>query len=247
MNIRIGKWKVAGYARTSTKAQDLASQKRDIEAWTQSQGHELISFEDNDISGRTSSRPGIEAVMQAVEQGDVDAVAITEISRIGRSVKFIAEFMDKLAAANVKVVLVNTGSFLDYNTLEGRALISALALAADIEWMLSKERSARGRQTIKERGVKTGPKRKEVSEVVIKALRDQGLSLRQISKEVGVSPATVLRRLRELEPPVENKLKDLETENKRLKGEMQKMHRRELEAENERLRIELQKMEKQAG
>jgi DNA invertase Pin-like site-specific DNA recombinase len=102
----------------------------------------------------------------------------------------------------IKVVLANSNTTLDYNTLEGRALIGGLALAADIEWMLISERNKRGRDKIKRLGIKTGRKLKEekgLSIEAVKALREKGLSMRLIGKELNSSPATIMRILHNLE------------------------------------------------
>lgn len=192
------KGKALFYGRTSTRQQDLAGQRRSAQEWAARNDFELVMFEDDHTSGRRSDRKGIEALIEAAKRGEFTLCAVTELSRIGRSITFITKTVEELAEAGVNIVLLSSGTVLSYDSLEGRALVHALALAADIEWMLAQERSARGRETIRARKIRTGPKKKFVSPVVLRALLDQGMSLRQISREVGVSPATVLRRVREL-------------------------------------------------
>jgi DNA invertase Pin-like site-specific DNA recombinase len=184
------------YGRTSTRKQDLEGQRRVAAEWAAKNNRELVAFEDDHTSGRRNDRKGIEALLEEAKTGDYDVCAVTELSRIGRSISFICTTVEALSKAGVKIVLINSGAALDYESLEGRALVHALALAADIEWMLAQERSARGRETIKARGIKVGPKLKPISTVVLQALLDQGMSLRKIAVEVGVSPATVMRRVR---------------------------------------------------
>jgi DNA invertase Pin-like site-specific DNA recombinase len=189
---------VGAYARTSTRKQDLEGQRRALKEWAGRHGHELKLFEDDHVSGRRSDRAGVEALLGAAESGDIQLVAVVELSRLGRSIGFVHQTVERLSKKDVKVVLVSTGTVLDYETLEGRALIGALALAADIEWKLISERNARGRATIKARGVKCGPKAIEVSSAALTALLEKNLSVREIAKELKVSPATVTRRLRAL-------------------------------------------------
>lgn len=191
---------VAGaYLRCSTRKQDLQGQRRAVSQWAKAQGYALKLFEDDHVSGKRTDRAGIEALIAAAERGEFTLVAVTELSRIGRSIGFITATVDRLCKAGVRIVLVKSGSVLDYESLEGRALVNALALASDIEWCLIAERNQRGRETIKARGVKVGRKPKEVSPTILRALRDEGLSVRQIAAELGnVSPATVARRLKAL-------------------------------------------------
>jgi DNA invertase Pin-like site-specific DNA recombinase len=103
----------------------------------------------------------------------------------------------ELADLKIPIVLVNSGISIDYNTLEGSATINALAMAADIEWRLISDRNKRGREKIARDNIKVGRKHKEVSEQAMLALRDKGLSLRQIAKELGVSAPTIMRRYKD--------------------------------------------------
>lgn len=189
---------VAAYLRCSTRKQDLESQRRALQEWADKHGHDLLFFEDDHTSGRRTDRTGIEALLTSAERGEIKLVAVTELSRIGRSVGFIASTVERLSKLGAKLVLINGGTVLDYETLEGRTLVGALGLAADIEWMLISERNTRGRETIKARGVKVGRKPTEVSDVAIQAMREKGLGVRAIARELGVSHPTIVRRIRAL-------------------------------------------------
>lgn len=189
------------YSRCSTSKQDLVSQNKRLETWA-SQFDEHIHFEDLAISGRKDSRKGISAMMQLLRSRDLKKydlikVGVVELSRVGRSISFIHKTIEELSQLGIKVVLVNSGTELDYNSLEGRALIGGLSLAADIEWMLISERNQRGRDKIKEEGIQVGRKHQEISIEAIKALKEKGMSLRQIASELNSSPATIMRRLRD--------------------------------------------------
>jgi DNA invertase Pin-like site-specific DNA recombinase len=195
--------KVGAYLRTSTRKQDLEGQRRSISEWASRQKHDLRLFEDDHVSGRRTDRQGIEKLLDAADRGEVSLVAVVELSRLGRSIGFVHQTVERLSQKGVKVVLVNTGTVVDATTLEGKALIGALALAAEIEWHLIQERNARGRATIKARGVRVGPKALEVSTTALLALREKGLTVREIAQELKVSPATVTRRLQALREAVE--------------------------------------------
>lgn len=188
--------RVALYARCSTKKQDLDSQLEALKRWAEQQGHEVIAvYQDLAVSGRKDNRQGINRLLADARQNKFELVGVVELSRIGRSIKFIHGTVEELSSLGIKVVLTNSNTSLDYNSLEGRALIGGLSLAADIEWMLIQERNARGRDAIRERGIRVGRKHKEVSIVVLKALQEKGMSLRQIAMQLGVSAPTVMRRL----------------------------------------------------
>jgi putative DNA-invertase from lambdoid prophage Rac len=196
---------VGAYLRTSTRKQDLEGQRRSIATWAEREGHETAFFEDDAASGRCTDRQGIEDMLAAVERGEFPLVAMTELSRIGRSLSFIHQAVERIGRSAAKIVLTSTGFTLDPTTLEGKALVGALALAAEVEWHLIQERNARGRETIRARGVRVGAKPKDVSLAALRALREKGLSLREIAKELGTSAATITRRLASMrkdpEPP----------------------------------------------
>lgn len=186
------------YSRCSTKKQDLESQNARLYAW--GAGFDKhVHFEDMAISGRKDSREGVERLMAYVKTLDLVQdeilVGVVELSRIGRSIGFITSTIKTLRDMGIKVVLVNTNTTIDYNSLEGSAMINALAMAADIEWRLIKDRNERGREKIKQDNIKVGRKHKEVSDAAIQALKEKGMSLREIAKELGVSAPTIMRRM----------------------------------------------------
>lgn len=187
------------YSRCSTKKQDLDSQNKKLSEWA-SNFDEHIHYEDLAISGRKDDRKGINSLMEYIkinQNDDVEyQIGIIELSRLGRSISFIHKTIEELSSYNIKVVLVNSGTILDYKSLEGRALIGGLSLAADIEWMLISERNKRGRDKIKENNIKVGRKHKEISLTAINSLKEKGLSLREIAKELNTSPQTIMRRLK---------------------------------------------------
>jgi site-specific DNA recombinase len=188
--------KIVIYARVSTKKQDLDNMLRSLNVWKEKNDHELVKiYSDFAVSGRKDDRKAIQELLKDARNGLFELVAVTELSRIGRSIGFIHRTIEELHSLGIKIVLTNSNTILDYGSLEGRALIGGLSLASDIEWMLIKERNERGRASIKARGIKVGRKHKVVSIEAIKALQDKGLSLRQIAKELGVSAPTIMRRV----------------------------------------------------
>jgi DNA invertase Pin-like site-specific DNA recombinase len=196
--------KYAGKIRCSTNKQDLESQRFALLNWAKNNNHEIELFEEFAVSGRKeiNERENLKELLERCKCGEFEGVAVVEISRLGRSIKTIYEIVDILTKLNIKIVLVNTNTILDYNTLEGKALIGGLALASEIEWCLIQERNKRGREKIKRDKIKVGRKRSEdktknpLSLEAIKLLRNNGKSYRQIAKEFNTSAPTVMRILK---------------------------------------------------
>jgi len=195
--------RVAVYARCSTSKQDLESQMKNLRGWINEKGYICNGeYQDYAASGKKDDRKGVTQLIKDAMDGKFLKIGLVELSRLGRSIGFIYTTIENLAKKGVRVVLINTGTEINPDTVEGQALLGGLALAAGIEWKLTQERNARGRQAIKDRGIKVGRKRKEVSLEAIKALQRGGSdgkpkSLRQIAKELGVSTPTIMRRLKE--------------------------------------------------
>lgn len=192
--------KAALYARCSTKKQDLDSQIKALKEWAVKEGFEYILYQDMAISGKKNDRAGINSLMIAARNREFNVLGVVELSRIGRSIGFICSTVKELSDINIPIVLINTNTRIDYKTLEGSALVNALAMAADIEWRLIKDRNDRGRAKIKEEGIKVGRKlltdKKIISMEAIRLMDGKGMSLRQIAKELGVSPPTIMRYLK---------------------------------------------------
>lgn len=193
------KMKAAIYSRCSTKKQDLESQNNKLTEWATKQGHEYTLYQDLAISGMKDQREGINKLLQDARNKLFNCVAVVELSRIGRSIGFICSTVKELSDLGIPIILTNTNTTIDYKTLEGSALVNALAMAADIEWRLIQDRNQRGRDKIKEKGIKVGRKRlsdkKVISQQAIELMRLKGLSLRQIANELGVSAPTIMRCL----------------------------------------------------
>lgn len=188
--------RVALYARVSTKKQDLDSMIKVLTDWAARNEHEAVLYQDFAVSGRKDSRNGINQLLIDAEAGKFDLVGVVELSRVGRSIGFITSTIQKLQSLNIRVVLVNTNTIIDYSTIEGSAMVNALAMAADIEWRLIQDRNARGRQAIKDKNIVLGRHHVDVSLEAIKALKEKGMSLREIAVELNVSAPTIMRRMR---------------------------------------------------
>ena len=192
--------KTALYARCSTKKQDLDSQVKALKDWSDKLGYESKLYQDFAISGKQGDREGINNLLIDARRGEFKMLGIVELSRIGRSIGFICSTVKELSDLGIPITLINTNTRIDYKTLEGSALVNALAMAADIEWRLIADRNERGRAKIKDMHIKVGRKllteKKQISMEAIKLMNEKGMSLREIAKELSVSPPTIMRYLK---------------------------------------------------
>lgn len=187
--------KVGLYARCSTKKQDLDSQLSKLKEWANEHQHRYGVYGDYAVSGTQNSRSGINLLMRDARDHKFDAVAVVELSRIGRNMQFIYNTVEELSQLGIPVILINQNLEITTKTMQGKLTLWALGISAEVEFMMIQERNARGRQAIKDKGIKVGRKPLPVSVEVVHALRDKGYSVRQIAKELNTSVGTVHRRL----------------------------------------------------
>ena len=72
-------------------------------------------FTDDGISGTRFDRPGFKAMMAEVEAGNVEAIIVKDMSRLGRDYLKVGQVMETLRQKNVRLIALNDGvdSFRD--------------------------------------------------------------------------------------------------------------------------------------
>ncbi len=83
----------------------LTNQRKIIYDYAVSNGHEVVgeSFDDN-VSGMHFNREGIDKIYEAVESGQIEAVIVKDLSRLGRHRTQTALFIDYLREHDVRVL-----------------------------------------------------------------------------------------------------------------------------------------------
>mgnify|MGYP001313806473 CR=1 FL=1 len=100
--------KVLGYIRVSSKIQkkgySMKNQFIKIKDYCRYKDYDLIDvFEDNGISGMSiDKRDGYKGMLDYMKENSVDGVVVYSLSRLGRRMKDVIEFMDLLKKNNIK-------------------------------------------------------------------------------------------------------------------------------------------------
>lgn len=192
--------KVAIYARTSTDKQDTGNQIDLLRDLCKRRGWDIAGeYIDDAISGTKSDRPAIQQLLSAAFKHQFDAVLVFKLDRFARSVAHLIEIMDRLKSYNVE--LITSDGQIDTTTASGRLLWQVIGAFAEFERNLIVERTRAAYKRKKAQAgnlkqkVKWGRKAAEFDIVKAQELKAQGKSLREISKEVGVSFSTIRRAL----------------------------------------------------
>ncbi len=187
---------IALYARTSVDDAHPEAQIDRLRAYAERRGATVAEFVDRGASGAKRSRPALDALLRAARRREVDAVAVTKLDRLARSVRHLHELADELAAAGVDLVVLDQ----EINTASpaGRLLFTVLGAIAEFERDLIRERVREGIAAARRRGAVFGRPRALDRRGVERArrLRAAGRSLRYVARVLDVAPATVLRALR---------------------------------------------------
>lgn len=131
-----------GYARVSTKNQNLDSQIDQLK----SVGCYKI-FVDK-ISGKETKRSGWQELYGYIRAGDT--IVVTELSRMSRSLTDLLSVTKELEHEEVDVVSLKEN--IDTKSAMGRFFFSIMGAMSQVEIELKKERAAAGRQSAKARG-----------------------------------------------------------------------------------------------
>lgn len=115
-----------GYARVSTDNQHLDLQKDSL----RSAGCERI-FEDV-ISGSKSERPGLDAALAYLREGDI--LVVWKLDRLGRSMAHLVNTVQELAGRGVGLkMLTGQGAAIDTTTAPGKLVFGIFAALAEFE------------------------------------------------------------------------------------------------------------------
>jgi DNA invertase Pin-like site-specific DNA recombinase len=181
---------VIGYARVSTADQSMALQ---LDALRDA-GVERV-FRDQGVSGSISERPGFDACLDHLREGDV--LTVWKLDRLGRNTQHVLAVVEELNSRGIGFRSLTEGLHTDGPM--GKAMLTIMAAFAQLERDTMIERTRAGLAAAAANGRKGGRPRKVNDAAAAKArsLRDKGITATDIAKMLGVSRATVYRYLTE--------------------------------------------------
>ena len=185
----------ATYARVSTTDQDPAAQVDQLRAYCRARGWECQEHVDHGVSGAKARRPGLDALLVAVRRRKVDVVVCTKLDRLARSLEHLVALGGEFKALGIDLIVLDQA--IDTTTSAGRAMFGMLAVFAEFERDLSRERVVGGLQRAKALGKRVGRPPSTISREQVVALRATGLSYRVIARRLRISPALAHRLARD--------------------------------------------------
>lgn len=175
-----------GYARVSTDDQTLDLQLDALRL----AGAESVYQEH--ASGKTASRPELEAALKALRKGDT--LTVWRLDRLGRNLADLIAIVTGLEARGVGFESVTEQ--ISTGSSSGKLVFHLFAALAEFERNLIRERTNAGIQAARKRG-RVGGRPKKLSateETMLKTLlADPNTNVTDIAKQFGVSRATIYR------------------------------------------------------
>lgn len=177
---------ILGYARVSTKDQNLDGQRDALAA----AGAERI-FADT-ITGTTRARPELDRMLRELRNGDV--VVVTKYDRLARSLKDLLEIVDIIQAQGAG--FRSLGEDIDTTSPAGRLIFHVFASIAQFERERIVERTKEGLDAARKRGRVGGrpPALTPAQKAEVKRMRDvEGRLIPEIAGLFKVSAKTIRR------------------------------------------------------
>jgi putative DNA-invertase from lambdoid prophage Rac len=182
------------YARVSTHDQQtLPLQQKAMRAYAKKRGWKVV-LEIKEVGSGAKTRPQREELLKAARRREVDAIIVWRLDRWGRSLADLVTTLKELTEIGVGFVSLNEA--IDLTTPSGRALAGMLAVFAEFERDILRERVKAGIAQAREHGKPHGrPKSAANQSTEVKRLFKEGLSKSEIARRLKIGRTSVIRIL----------------------------------------------------
>lgn len=184
--------RLVGYARVSTNTQELQLQ---TDALSKAGIPKRLIFVDK-ISGSKSERPGLDACLKEVREGDT--LVVWRLDRLGRSVRHLIDVVEELGNRKVGFKSLQDGH-IDTTSASGKLIFHIFTALAEFERGLIQERTRAGLQAARVRGRLGGRKPMSLDDPRVQTAKtlhaDKKMPVPDICRTLKVSRPTFYRWL----------------------------------------------------
>ena len=185
--------RIAIYARVSTDDQSADMQLAELREHILHRGWQNAGeYVDSGVSGAKSSRPQLDRLMADARRRKFDAIICWRFDRFARSTSHLLSALEEFRSLGVDFISLNEA--IDTTTPLGKMVFTIVASVAELERSIICERVRAGVARAQANGKVLGrPRGSKIDYQRVMALADQGLSMRQISKSMGIGVGSVAR------------------------------------------------------
>jgi putative DNA-invertase from lambdoid prophage Rac len=182
------------YARVSTNDQQtLAMQSRVMREYAARRGWAIV-LQVREVNSGAARREAREKILDAARRREIDLVLVWRLDRWGRSVTDLLATLQELE--HLGVGFVSLTEALDLTTPAGRAMAGLLAIFAEFEREILRERTRAGLAHARENGKRLGrPMTAGLQAFAIRKLHRAGASKSEIARRLNVGRTSVRRIL----------------------------------------------------
>jgi DNA invertase Pin-like site-specific DNA recombinase len=178
--------RVLAYVRVSTEEQadsraGLEAQRTTIKRECERRGWQIVEVvEDAGFSARDLKRPGVRAALEELERGRADALVVSKLDRLSRSMLDFTAVMAKAQKEGWALVALDCA--VDTTTPAGEAMAHVLATFAQFERRLIGQRTREALAVRRKEGVRLGRPQSIPPKLArrIRSMRSRGLTLQAI-------------------------------------------------------------------
>jgi DNA invertase Pin-like site-specific DNA recombinase len=189
--------KVVIFARTSTSKQTVDNQLHDLRQVAHNNGWEIVDEYLEVVSGAKGrdQRKEFDRLLKDVIRGKFEMILAWDVSRLGRSLKTLVEFIEDIQERNVDLYLHQNG--IDTSTSSGRAMFQMIGIFSEFERSIISDRIKTSLDRVRSEGKKLGrpTNYNDGMKNSIRLLRDRGMSIKKIATELSIGVGTVYRAL----------------------------------------------------
>jgi DNA invertase Pin-like site-specific DNA recombinase len=187
--------RAALYARVSTtdKGQDPELQLGELRQRAAERGWQVVGEYVDYASGADRNRTELAKLMALVSGRKIDVVAVWRFDRFARSTAHLLEALDTCRRFGVDFVSLREQ--IDTTTPMGKAMFTIVAVVAELERDLIRERVKAGVERAKAAGKHCGRPKNEIDLRAADRLLKQGVSLREAADMLHLPRTTLRRRL----------------------------------------------------
>jgi putative DNA-invertase from lambdoid prophage Rac len=191
---RVEPLRVALYARISTHDQQtLPLQVKAMRQYARRRNWKVVKTVE-DVGSGAGERPQREELIRAARRRQIDAILVWRLDRWGRSLLDLIGSLQELSTLGVG--FVSLCEALDLTTPSGRALAGMLAVFAEFEREILRDRVKAGIAQARQQGKPHGrPPTVKAHSAEIKRLFGRGISKRAIAKRLKIGRTSVRRVL----------------------------------------------------
>ena len=186
------------YSRVSTDEQTTENQLMVLREIAERKGMTVVAeFNDEGISGAKGrdKRTGFDNLIKGAIKKDFDTILVWSVDRLGRSLQDLVSFLNEIHSVGCDLYIHQSG--LDTSTPTGKMMFQMCGVFAEFERGMIRERVVAGQKRAKSQGKHIGRPTNLNEGLIhsIKYMKEQGIGIRKIAKDLSVGVGTVYKVL----------------------------------------------------